>query len=268
MVLTEVDLRTDDILWTEEKVPTDGDDHLTQVGFHPSGVRTSSIQGLPASTIKDVFGDDRGVLGALSTDGVLFEYKNGIIDNRECRFEKRELAFKVEHLAIQGNGKVCICTNDMKLHVFSSIHDLLTGVEGTCSSTLITPIVRLLGSATTFTILSSDGSVSTFGSGLHPVALGRLPDSNAPADEPCSIPFLGGIKIEKIASTGWLSAALSADQEVYIWGGHPAKKDRIAALPALDDDELVKLVELGDDIKDVSVAHPMRSTPLLLHLTN
>ena len=49
-------------------------------------------------------------------------------------------------------------------------------------------------------------------------SLGRSITASTPAERPGLIDALGGLKIVKIASGGWTSAALSEDGALYIWG--------------------------------------------------
>lgn len=116
-------------------------------------------------------------------------------------------------------------------------------------------MVSLLASATSFTALTATREVLTFGSALHPQSLGRDPTISNPADSPCAIPFLGGIPIAKIAAGGWIGAAVSEDQDLYIWGGRAGEEKRMHALPKLSDDETVRLVDIngGVDIVEIGV---------------
>ena len=114
----------------------------------------------------------------------------------------------------------------------------------------------MCGSATFFTALTTKGEVLTFGSALHYACLARTPTLESQAQEPHVIPFLGGIKIRKIASAGWIAAALSHDRDLYVWGGRRGDTDRLGCLPlAEEEEELVRLVDIdgGIDVLDVGV---------------
>ena len=97
--------------------------------------------------------------------------------------------------------------------------------------------------------------VLTFGSPLYARSLGRDPTVSDPADSPSAVPFLGGIPIGKIAAGGWIGAALSQDRDLYIWGGGTGGEKRMKVLPALSDDETVRLVDIdgGVDVLEVGV---------------
>lgn len=106
--------------------------------------------------------------------------------------------------------------------------------------------------------MTATGEVLTFGSPLHARSLGREPTAHDPADSPSAIPSLGGIPIDKIASGGWIGAAVSRDRDLYIWGGRAGEERKFKALPADhfdDDDETVRLVDIdgGVDVVDVGV---------------
>ena len=110
-------------------------------------------------------------------------------------------------------------------------------------------------SATGFAALTSTGDVLTFGSPLHPQVLGRTPTPSSPADIPSPVSYLGGIHIRKVAIGHWYAAALSKDNDLYVWGGQANEKQRINALPEPSGNEEVKLVDIegGVDIVDVGV---------------
>ena len=83
--------------------------------------------------------------------------------------------------------------------------------------------------------------------------LARTPSLEKPADTLSPIPFLDGLRIEKIVNCGWLGAALSNHRDLYIWGGRIGESQLISALP--DSGEEVRLVNIADgaDIIDVAV---------------
>ena len=97
--------------------------------------------------------------------------------------------------------------------------------------------------------------VLTFGSALHPQTLGRHPTTASPAHVPNPIPSLGGIPIRKVVMGGWIGAAVSEDDDLYVWGGQAGESGRIGALPRPSDVEEIKLVTIDDgvDIVDVGV---------------
>ncbi|KAF2659400.1 RCC1/BLIP-II, partial [Lophiostoma macrostomum CBS 122681] len=109
-----------------------------------------------------------------------------------------------------------------------------------------------------------------------PACLGREATADAPAHMPSLIPYLSETRIVKIASGGYMTAALSSDGEFFLWGQacpgtegelalpkHPddERPEREASTVDDDQDEIVKCVEIkmpgGDEARvvDVAVGH-------------
>ena len=148
-------------------------------------------------------------------------------------------------------------TAKLEVHTFASIDEFLSSEPPTATYSLFSSLVSLIGSATCFTALTVTQEVLTFGSALHSQTLGRSPSPSNPADKPCQIPFLGGIPIRKIAVGGWIGAAVSEDNDLYIWGGQAGEVKKISALPRPSDEEDVRLVDIngGVDVVDVGVGN-------------
>ena len=146
-------------------------------------------------------------------------------------------------------------TARLQMHTFSSIEDFLSSEPPTSTYPTLAPLRSLCGSATGFTALTTTDEVLTFGSALHPQALGRTPTPANPAEVPSPISFLGGISIDKIAAGGWIGAAVSEDRDLYVWGGQAGAAKRLNALPKFSDGEEVRLVDIngGVDVVDVGV---------------
>ena len=115
----------------------------------------------------------------------------------------------------------------------------------------------LTSTAASFLALVNDDKVLSWGSILHPHLLARHPTSDSPAEIPCVIPFLEGIQVRKIVSGGWICAAISHSNDLYIWGGEPEidTAKRISCLPDWREGEDVKLVDIdgGLDVLDAAV---------------
>ena len=141
------------------------------------------------------------------------------------------------------------------VRLYSCFEDVLSEAPPLGTHRLKHDIVQLCGGATAFVMLAAGGDVLTFGSGLHSAVLGRPCDVSTPARQPSIIPFLGGIRIKKIACGGWIGAALSYDRDLYVWGGRPGEARMIESLADPSEEGPVQLVDIDDDedILDVGV---------------
>ena len=229
-----------------------------------------------ACQVSQLYGDHTGVLGALAKDGTIWSVESSqnslqMVPERGLQIAKGA----IEHIAIAGNGEVCICrrtssgggSGDEVRHferstlvLFTSLTGLLSDNEPKASHDLEVAITKLTASSIAFTALAANGEVYTWGDPRYS-HLGRTPTSTSSAYTPCPVTFLGGVPIEKVASAGWITAAVSRDNDLYVWGGRPGESDRLGALPAIgqgckdEDDEEVKLADIdgGTDIVDVAV---------------
>ncbi len=140
------------------------------------------------------------------------------------------------------------------------------------------PPAQLVAGATSFTALLRDPpmhSVHTWGDARHNHlgrVLARSPaaDNDSPsastastASTPHIVDHLAGIPVAKVAAGGWLTAALAASQDLYVWGGRPGDggdsgsggggssdgAGRIRCLPDVgrrpEDNAEVSLVDIG-----------------------
>ncbi|CAK4034687.1 Hypothetical predicted protein [Lecanosticta acicola] len=119
---------------------------------------------------------------------------------------------------------------------------------------------QLLASTGTFILLMENGEVFTWGDGRYQ-SLGRpvTGDGAVSADKPGALEALGGLQITKVATGGWMNAALSKDGALYVWGTtSPEAAGGIECLGASDSGE-VSLVEIPDsngeplDVLDVAL---------------
>ncbi|KAL6717551.1 hypothetical protein ACLMJK_005466 [Lecanora helva] len=278
-------------LWSSTVLENDGD--LLHKGFRPRGTEDIIIEGPPTRNIKTIFGDTSGALGALTTDGSLYVLREREITKHGLELKKHHFDegsfihsqnLAIDHIAVAESGEVCAITNSgargrassgctpikteftpkltvsaptsrLEMHTFASFASLINSESPTFTVPIFASIISLHASATSFAALTGIGEVLTFGSALHAQVLGRTPTPSDPAHIPASVPFLGGIPIRKVAVGGWLAAAVSEDNDLYIWGGQASEARRINALPKASDGDEVKLVDIdgGVDIVDVGV---------------
>jgi alpha-tubulin suppressor-like RCC1 family protein len=92
---------------------------------------------------------------------------------------------------------------------------------------------QLVVNATTATALCSSGQVYTCTTDpRYPSALGR-PYTGTSTFEP--VPYLSETRIKKIASGGYMTAAISEDGELFLWGqSNPGTEEELGVLQRLD----------------------------------
>jgi hypothetical protein len=115
----------------------------------------------------------------------------------------------------------------------------------------------LVSNAVSCTALTTDGRVFTWGTDArYPECFGR--DANNDANVPTQVPYLSETKIVKVVSGGYMTAAVSEEGELFLWGRSPpgaegelcVLRGKKAGLESEDgdaeyEDELVKCVEVG-----------------------
>ncbi|KAE9375386.1 RCC1/BLIP-II [Stipitochalara longipes BDJ] len=103
-----------------------------------------------------------------------------------------------------------------------------------------------------FTALSNTGKVWTWGDGRYESCLGREISKESPAQLPYMVEDLSDLPtgpIRKISSGGYVTAALTAGNDLYVWGGRPGQPKVLAQLS-----ETPEPVDLdGKDVLDVAV---------------
>ncbi|KAG0652556.1 Regulator of chromosome condensation [Hyphodiscus hymeniophilus] len=111
-------------------------------------------------------------------------------------------------------------------------------------------IAQIASNQTGFTLLTSNGTVYTWGDGRYEACLGREVNDERKASDLCEVDELRDLpdRVVKISSGGYMTAALTAGNDVYLWGrqGHPELAEPLMASPTpLDLD--------GHDCLDVAV---------------
>lgn len=111
---------------------------------------------------------------------------------------------------------------------------------------------QLVAYDTGFAALTTAGDVYTWGDERYGACLGREVSDESPADRPGLVTALQDLPtgpISKIAGGGYMLAALTTGNDLYLWGGHPGR----ATVPADVSDEPAPVVIEEQDIADVAV---------------
>ncbi|MCJ1362986.1 hypothetical protein MMC16_002092 [Acarospora aff. strigata] len=239
-------------------------------------------------------------------------HEEGAVDTKTKT--SRPTTTSIAHLTMSGTGLICVSPSSAPsststasaripfippLLIPPPTHDLYTHpslisllVHGISSPPPLTPPktttahiptltlpqapTHLTSNTNTFTALLPTGSLYTWGDPRHVHILGRTPSSLTPAQEPGLVTALDGIPVRKVVSAGWMTAAVSVEGDLYVWGGGSANGGdgggkRIRCLPGKgkrererkretagevkEEDEEVALVDVagGVDIADVGV---------------
>jgi hypothetical protein len=235
----------------------------------------------------------KGIMTHGEQPQIIFIASNPEIDAGEPRIAKFEGSFnrgeyRLRHISITSSGKVYAAIDigdttgstaeglytrkQSVICEFSSLetlkHWIREGQQEMRPSLITLPKeqmwTQLLSNATTTTALSSDGRVYTWTSDpRYPKCLGRRPDDDSPSSIPALIPYLSETNITKIASGGYLTAALSDDGELFLWGqtcpGTDGSLKVLVSSPSSnqeeedDQDEFIKTVKLGVDGNETRV---------------
>ena len=170
---------------------------------------------------------------------------------------------RIHHIALTSGGTVALVAahprySGTSIASFSSITALQSWLVQNSSapspSVLQTfpamTFKQLVSNATTTTGLTTTGQVYTWThDSRYPKLLGRPVDPDTPASIPHRIEYFSETIITDIASGGYLTAAISSDGELYLWGQScPGTVGSLAIFQkSVDDDadEFVKCVELS-----------------------
>jgi hypothetical protein len=211
---------------------------IRTLGFQKCEVTHQTVmkQG-PPDPIKGAVGDHDGVMAFWTESGdirTVLSVADG--DGRRGvtgsgRTEQSPSA--LQHIALSGNGRVVVALSDSGqeartvMREFDDFEKLFGWYQSphTSANLVIAEHAiagspkQLLANIATFLVLTTDGEVYSWGDPRHQ-SLGRAisgPEATT-ADRPGIIDALQGLTIVKIASGGWVSAALSADGAAYLWG--------------------------------------------------
>jgi len=223
------------------------------------------------------FGDHNGLLGLLLTypDAALYT-PTQLNSSSPVKEERNDLTSlttasspTLSHIALAGNDRIALtfrqAPNGRLCHVvefetpgkFMSWYRDPSG-EGTYPDRhhmLPGRPKQLLANTATFLLLMEGGEVYSWGDPRQQ-SLGRgiTGEGAVPAAEPGVIEALGGLNIVKVASGGWLSAALSQDGALYLWGAMtPGSERSIRCLREAGAGEVALVEILGEDSKPLDV---------------
>ncbi|KAH8778735.1 regulator of chromosome condensation 1/beta-lactamase-inhibitor protein II [Diaporthe sp. PMI_573] len=163
----------------------------------------------------------------------------------------REDFFSRYTLAEASNGSVAVLDPTGSIRRYKSLDESLS--HGQCQNfPQLPPCQQLVAYETGFAALTHSGDVYTFGDERYSACLGRETSPASPADEPGLVTALHDLPtgpIRKIAVGGYVLAALTTGDDLYIWGGHPGRK----TVPADITDEPSPVDIEENDIADVAV---------------
>ena len=246
---------------------------------HGRGKKTGSIlrlgstritQEAPLPDLVTGFGDHNGLLGILSRNGgVAFTEENQVEAHTATADSlSDEETPGIAYLAVAGNGHVAVVLTSASsprssILEFTSFDkfrqwfdDEVNDLHGpTFDHTVPGRIAQLVANVTGFVCLTQDGNVYTWGDARHS-SLGRSV-AETQAKSPGLVDSLAGIQIKKIASDGWVTAALSTDGAVYIFGtGTPGTQHSLSCLDGLNSMEaaLVDIEDQGETLDFLDVA--------------
>ncbi|KAI0542046.1 regulator of chromosome condensation 1/beta-lactamase-inhibitor protein II [Xylaria digitata] len=156
------------------------------------------------------------------------QYAGFVDESIECGLKEGVLSSTA---AIAGNGCVAIYDG----------HSVITQHAPQLGSTEVRreeftgmyDIVQLVAYETGFVALSRDGKVWTWGDERYSATLGRETTISSPAGSPGFVEDLEDLpsgKIRKIAAAGYTVIALTEGNDLYAWGGHPARQPILQTL--------------------------------------
>lgn len=231
---------------------------------------TKITQEAPLPDLVTGFGDHNGLLGVLNRKGgVAFTEENQVEAHTATADSlSDEEAPGIAYLAVAGNGHVAVILTSASsprnsILEFTSFDkfrewfdDEVNDLHGpSFSHTVPGRVSQLVANVTGFVCLTRDGNVYTWGDARHS-SLGRSV-AETEAKSPGLVESLAGIQIKKIASDGWMTAALSEDGAVYLFGtGTPGTQHSLSCLAELDSMEaaLVDIEENGEPLDFLDVA--------------
>jgi len=219
------------------------------------GCREISVDGEPMPEMLRVFGDQSGPLGIISTGLDIFLLAPGKGEGPGRTFARKPDLHDISHIAVAGNGRVCIVKDQNHVFSYREFAAFTTAEQHERTWHIATKnIVQLVANESSFSLLTAEGAIYSWGDPRY--SLGREVLADSPATDPALVTALEGLRISKISAGGWLTAALSNDRDLYIWGRTSSGGDIASDVEFLPDEPgSVGLVDLGEgvDISDIAV---------------
>ncbi len=115
-------------------------------------------------------------------------------------------------------------------------------------------LISLVAYDAGFAALSTAGQVWTWGDERYLACLGRDVTEASPANKPRTVADLEGLPtgpVKKLVAGGYLLAAITEGNDLYVWGGHPGRTPLLADIsgqpsPVVIEDNDIADVGIGD----------------------
>ncbi|RDW62775.1 hypothetical protein BP5796_11077 [Coleophoma crateriformis] len=162
-----------------------------------------------------------------------------------------QLDHKADLVALAGNDKIVSYENGT-LKQYDSMQAYLSkdSVEiGACKD-----VISLVANQTSFTALTSNGEVWTWGDARYEACLGREVCDESPPAKPHLVEDLLDLPsgpIVKISSGGYATAAVTEAHDLYVWGGRTGQSKLVEGLSG----QPIPIDLDGRDFLDVAVGN-------------
>ncbi|KAK0259219.1 hypothetical protein LTS09_006043 [Friedmanniomyces endolithicus] len=180
------------------------------------------------------FGNHEGLLGLLSPSGDLSVVSPAPESAPSTlKLITTDASPAIRHIALAGTDRIAVtfrqAPNGRLCHVaeFANLEKFLAWYRDPSNADsypdkhhmLAGRPKQLLANMSSLLLLMEGGEVYTWGDARYQ-SLGRsvVGEGATEADRPGIVEALGGLRIAKLATGGWLSAALSEDHALYLWG--------------------------------------------------
>ncbi|KAF2798923.1 hypothetical protein K505DRAFT_295637 [Melanomma pulvis-pyrius CBS 109.77] len=213
---------------------------IVYTGTGLSSIQTTHIEKLAQSTDNishlQFFGTPlgSGLQGILNTANseVTFFARDASEPSQEISTHTPPKDLSIHHISLTSGGHISLNTTlpgatETNILAFPTLAALIAWLDNTEPNpqpTILSPnppqlFTQIVSNATTTTALTTTGLVCTWTPDpRYPKLLGRPVSHSTPSTHPHPLPYLSETEIVKISSGGYLTAALSSDGELFIWG--------------------------------------------------